>query len=96
MFGKTYGKITDMIAQDEYHIGPDVQPIERYTSLNREAFCNLNEINKKIAQVVGVCPPPEIYKAPIPKKIIYDFFGVCQKPEKVSFDLWEEAQKSKN
>ena len=27
MFGKTYGKITDMIANDKYHIGPDVQPI---------------------------------------------------------------------
>ena len=44
MFGKTYGKITDLIAKEQYHIGPDVQPIERYTSLNREAYCNLNEI----------------------------------------------------
>ena len=24
MFGKTYGKITDMIAKEENHIGPDV------------------------------------------------------------------------
>ena len=44
LFGNTYGKITDMIAQDTYHTGPDVQPMERYTSLNRQAYCNLNEI----------------------------------------------------
>ena len=44
MFAKTYGKITELIAKDQYHIGPDVKPVERYTSLNREAFCNLNEI----------------------------------------------------
>ena len=46
-----------MISQDGYHIGPDVQPMERYTSLNREAFCDLNKIkDKKIAEVVGVEP----------------------------------------
>ena len=68
MFGKTYGKITDMIALEDYHIGPDVEPMERYTSLNREAYCDLNEIkDKKIAEVVGVCPKPEDYQAPIPK-----------------------------
>jgi hypothetical protein len=44
LFGNTYGKITDMIAQDTYHVGPDVKPMERYTSLNRQAYCNLNEI----------------------------------------------------
>ena len=92
MFGKTYGKITDTIAKDSYHIGPDVQPIERYTSLNREAFCDLTKVKEKnVSEVVGVCPAPEIYQAPIPKKIIYDFFGVQIKPEKVSFDLWEES-----
>ena len=94
MFGKTYGKITDTIAQDAYHIGPDVKPIERYTSLNREAFCDLTKVHqKKIADVVGVKPAPEVYQAPIPKKIMYEFFGAQTEPEKVSFDLYEESKK---
>ena len=96
MFGKTYGKITDSIAQDAYHVGPDVQPVERYTSLNRQAYCDLTKVHdKKVAEVVGVCPPPEIYKAPIPKKIQYDFFGVGTEPEKPTFDLYAESQKAK-
>ena len=94
MFGKTYGKITDTIAQDAYHIGPDVKPIERYTSLNREAFCDLTKVHqKKIADVVGVSPAPEIYQAPIPKKIMYEFFGAPHEAEKVTFDLYEESKK---
>jgi len=57
-----------VIAQDSYHIGPDVQPIERYTSLNREAFSDLTKIkDKQISEVVGVNPCQDIYKAPIPK-----------------------------
>ena len=42
MFGKTFGKITDKIALDDQHTGPDVEPIMRYTSMNRLAFCDLN------------------------------------------------------
>ena len=68
--------------------------MERYTSLNRLAFCNLNEIHdKKIAEVVGVKPQHEIYKAPLPKKILHDFFGVKSNDEKVSFDLYAESKK---
>ena len=88
MFGKTYGTITDTIAKDSYHIGPDVQPVERYTSLNREAFCDLNKVETKpIAQVVGVSPTPENFQAPIPKGIQQDFFGVKGEGEKgVTFE----------
>jgi hypothetical protein len=30
---------------------------------------------KKIAQVVGVNPKPEIYNTPIPKEIMSEFYG---------------------
>jgi hypothetical protein len=50
--------------------------MERYTSLNREAFSDLSKIkDKKIAEVVGVNPPPEVYNAPIPKDVMESFFG---------------------
>ena len=50
--------------------------MERYTSLNREAFSDLSKIHdKKIAQVVGVNPEPEVYNAPIPKDVMESFFG---------------------
>jgi len=77
MFGKTYGKLTDVVASRDYHKGSDVRPKERYTSLSREAHVNLREVkDKSVADIVGVKPIPVIYKAPIPKRTYDDFYGV--------------------
>jgi len=82
LIGKTYGKITGMVAAKEFHKGADVKPIERYTSLNREAYVNLRTVNdRKIAEVVGVKPPPPVYERPIPKTVINTFHGVGEEGE---------------
>ena len=43
---------------------------------------------------MGVNPPEEQYKAPLPKKILHDFFGCQTEEEKANFDLYQESLKN--
>ena len=74
LFGNTFGKITDDVALSNYHTGADVDPMERYTSMNRMTSCDLAQVKtKKIATIVGVEPVDEVFNSPIPKEVLESF-----------------------
>jgi len=89
MFSESFGKTTGKSLQGNLHIGQDVPPNIKYTSLTKQEFVDHQFTNAPtVAATVGVDKGKPSYKPPLDSEDVHKFFGIEQ-------EQWNESLKRK-